>query len=196
MSLGEVAQASEQWALATQAFTQAQTLGVDDERGRQATRNAGNLRIAEGERRREAIEALFDGVETGRLAGDRDALRAAALRIVPLRDAQTVALASAQLARLTGRLAAVREREADTGLPTGERLRRWGVRQGKALGPGRVDLVRLCCLVLGHLGDPGAVGVLGDYLAAEADALRAVPAGLALCRLGGVEAIELAEARR
>ncbi|MCO5168717.1 MAG: tetratricopeptide repeat protein [Planctomycetes bacterium] len=52
-----------------------------------------------------------------------------------------------------------------------------------------LDMARLACDALGHIGLPGrAVPALGRYLHAEADPLRAVPAGLALARLPGAEA--------
>ncbi|MBI4615265.1 MAG: tetratricopeptide repeat protein [Planctomycetes bacterium] len=55
-------------------------------------------------------------------------------------------------------------------------------------GPGGATRLRLACEALGHLGEPaGAVGALGLYLWSEWDELRAVPAGLALARLGARE---------
>ncbi|MGE0711995.1 MAG: protein kinase [Planctomycetota bacterium] len=51
---------------------------------------------------------------------------------------------------------------------------------------GRFDLARVAADVLGRLEPhPTATSALCGYLRAEADPLRAAPAGLALCRLGG-----------
>jgi serine/threonine protein kinase/tetratricopeptide (TPR) repeat protein len=66
-------------------------------------------------------------------------------------------------------------------------------RQRQRLGQGRLDAARLAAEALGRLG-PSERGAdaLARYLMAEADAWRAVPAGLALCRLGDPRALALA----
>ncbi|MBX3471799.1 MAG: tetratricopeptide repeat protein [Planctomycetes bacterium] len=65
-----------------------------------------------------------------------------------------------------------------------------GTRQAAAIGAGDLDLARLACEALGRIGDPSAVPSIGAYLAAELDPLRALPAGVALLRLGGPGAVE------
>ncbi len=63
----------------------------------------------------------------------------------------------------------------------------------RALGRPRLLLARLCCDALGRIAirDAVAIGALGAYGFVEPDPIRAVPAGLALCRLGGPEALAL-----
>ena len=67
-------------------------------------------------------------------------------------------------------------------------------RQRETLGTGQLLLARLICEALGRLGQldqAAAQDALARYLASEADGLRAVAAGLALCRLGGERAQRL-----
>ncbi len=72
-----------------------------------------------------------------------------------------------------------------------------GREQGRRLGPGGAVAARLCCDVLGRLRiAEGALQALSRYLAAESDQLRAAAAGVALTRLGGLEARRLAAAPR
>jgi len=67
-------------------------------------------------------------------------------------------------------------------------VRTVAARQEGAVGAHRLQLARLCGEALGHLGrgpaEGAAADALGRYLAAEFSQIRAVPAGLALCRLG------------
>jgi tetratricopeptide (TPR) repeat protein/tRNA A-37 threonylcarbamoyl transferase component Bud32 len=73
-------------------------------------------------------------------------------------------------------------------------------RQRDALGPGNLALARVCCDALGRVADATtrdrAVLALAAYLDVEADELRAVVAALALCRIGGEDAIELVHLAR
>ncbi len=68
-----------------------------------------------------------------------------------------------------------------------------GSAQEVAAGTSRLRTARLCCEALGRLGvtDARAVAALGRYLAAERDELRAAPAGIALCLIGGPDAARL-----
>jgi len=70
-----------------------------------------------------------------------------------------------------------------------------GNAQAREVGEGPLLAAKLCCEALGRLGiREGATPALGEYLKYEAEQLRAVPAGRALCRLGGSEALALVEA--
>ncbi len=70
-----------------------------------------------------------------------------------------------------------------------------GSAQEQRIGPTAAVLARLCAEALGWIGiREGAVDALAGYLAAEADVLRAVPAGIALCQLGGERARSLVAA--
>ncbi len=78
-------------------------------------------------------------------------------------------VAAAQTRHLAGMLAG--DRDASSPAARGERIS---------------QLVKLCCDALGRIGiaDP-AIDALGRYLVVEADSVRAISAGLALCLLGG-----------
>ncbi|MCO5165173.1 MAG: tetratricopeptide repeat protein [Planctomycetes bacterium] len=65
-----------------------------------------------------------------------------------------------------------------------------GARQATAVGGGELDVARLASEALGRIGDAAAGPSLARYLAAELDPLRAIPAAVALLRLGGPEALE------
>jgi len=61
-------------------------------------------------------------------------------------------------------------------------------RQRAALSAGEADLAGVVCRALGRLGiGEGATAALRRYLLVEADDVRAVPAGVALCRLAAGE---------
>ncbi len=67
-----------------------------------------------------------------------------------------------------------------------------GGRQAESLGRSRVETARLIVDALGRIGiRAGAIEPLGRYLFAEGDEVRAAPAGVALCRLGGARAESL-----
>jgi tetratricopeptide (TPR) repeat protein len=64
--------------------------------------------------------------------------------------------------------------------------------QGRLLATGHAALARLACQALGRLGiREGATGPLARYLRAQNDQLLAADAGIALCQLGGREAVDV-----
>jgi tetratricopeptide (TPR) repeat protein/predicted Ser/Thr protein kinase len=70
-------------------------------------------------------------------------------------------------------------------------------RLGTAGGRQELVVARAAIEALGWIGvREGAVSAIGDYLGVESNGARAVPAGLALCRLGGKEAQEIVLASR
>ncbi|MBI3722398.1 hypothetical protein HY251_00355 [bacterium] len=69
--------------------------------------------------------------------------------------------------------------------------------QEKTTGPARLELSSLCCEALGRIGTrKGAIVPLARFLASVEDERRAVPAGVALCILGGEEAMKLLSSSR
>ncbi len=105
--------------------------------------------------------------------------------------AEAIAAASRRLVEREGR-------EASLGIDRHETSARalLASAQERAAGSGAVALARLCCEALGRLGldVEGAVDALGRHLLAGEDPRRAIPAGTALCRIGGGLALAIVDA--
>ncbi len=100
-------------------------------------------------------------------------------------DESTVGLAAGRIVR--------RARRSHPDLATQPTMatyrRQMASAQAAALGPAGELTARLCCEALGRIGvREEALPALIAYLQAEEDELRAVPAGVAICLLGGEEA--------
>lgn len=251
--LGELARATQQWDLASQAFAAASDLGFDDAVARAAMVQVERERNAERERRRAAVEAVLDRADRGELARDPDGIKTAVIQIVRYPSAQTVRLlcrrldsisealeaasrtwyaaasrpdpneAAAGLRPMEGVLAALRawrakpwamaktsravleaaegrlEKRATRAMDADAALRYppkalvlLGRAQRLAL-KARVDVARVACEALGWIHQPSAAPALTRYLIAEADPIRAIAAGVALCRLGSPPALRVVQ---
>ncbi len=121
-----------------------------------------------------ALEERLAPLDGGRLGeASREAFEEAGVRLA---------------ARVGGRQ---RKRERSAVLALAARL------QEAAVDRERFITARVCCEALGRIGiRAGALRPLGRYVLTEADPLRAVPAGIALCLLGGEDAERILLAAR
>jgi len=239
LALGDAARALEQWALAGEAFAEAERLGVDDDRARAERVAVERAAGAAERRRRETLERVLERAASGALERP-GALDDALFALARYPDAETVERLAGALDAVSGELrtaelgvwrevaagggppglveaAAARQRlrgeaelppEAARALRTGEERLAAGAPAGRPRRPAasarlvlaqrqreRVALADrrvadLACAALGRLGRREvAVAALDGYLHAVWDVERAIPAALALCRVGGAEAL-------
>jgi len=110
LALGEVAQASEEWTLAEEAFGLAAGLGGDDARARAARAGVEDARTAEARRRADAVAGVLDRVRSGELTRRPQGLEDAVFELVRFPEPATVDLLVARLDAVSDELRRV-ERE-------------------------------------------------------------------------------------
>ncbi len=119
VTLGEVAVATEQWNLATRAFTEAFELGVDDEAARAALDRVDAARAERDERRVAEVRGIIADARDGGLATRPFGHQEALFRLVALRDDATTSALGVALDGLTAEMRAARRGVLERGLRAG-----------------------------------------------------------------------------
>lgn len=134
---------------------------------------------------RDEVVAILDEARSGELARKPGGLDAAVFALV--RNAAGADLLVAELDAVSEALREVGSGGAvDLAQPVS-----LGAQQFAVLGSGRLDAAQVSCEALGRIAErPGGTeAALIRYLASEADPLRAAPAAVVLCQLGGEQAV-------
>ncbi len=162
--LGELAIRAEQWSVATSVFEQA----ADPQRAREGVVHVEAERARSRKAHGDEVRKILEEARTGKIAEEMEGYQEGLFTLVRLSEEQTVTLLAGALGELTSK-----------------------IQGGESLDAVSVRFLKFVCEALGRIGiREGAVPALGAYLDAESthEEVRAVEAGIALCRLGGPEA--------